>query len=175
MAERNSLLITLLYKITLMKPFYFFIACTSLTICSCNLNPSVEENKEPLHSVTKENLEDYNEKHPVDESKMPLLLVGKWQVDSAGFIDNGIQKPMDAPLADAFWEFTPDGKLIVSGNASFSCDINVVNNTFKMKMGGIEMEYRIKTLTENSLVLMSTIVDTKELKMESVSKLRKLR
>jgi hypothetical protein len=44
-----------------------------------------------------------------------------------------------------------------------------------MKMGGIEMEYRIKSLTGNSLVLLSTIADTKELKMESISKLKKLR
>ncbi|MDQ3109275.1 MAG: hypothetical protein M3R17_05230 [Bacteroidota bacterium] len=72
------------------------------------------------------------------ETKAFSMLIGKWQVDSAGFINDGIQKPMNAPLADAFWEF------------------------------------RIRTLNAKELVLVPTITNTREMKMETITRLKRL-
>jgi hypothetical protein len=108
------------------------------------------------------------------KAKMPALLIGKWQVDSSGFINDGIQKPMEAPLADSFWEFTKDGKLVISGNVSFTSDCEVVDSAFSVTMMGVENIFRIQSVTEKELVLVSTIMDTKEMKMESISRLKRL-
>ena len=153
-----------------MKPFHIIALFASLSFFSCR---SGEKNKESEKSVTKEKLEDLYGSDQADAPKINPKLVGKWQVDSSGFMDNNIQTPLEAPLADAFWEFTPEGKLIISGNANFTSDLAFTGNSFKMNMSGVDMTYEIKSLTENSLVLYSTIVDTKDLKMVSVAKLSK--
>src|SRR6187551_3255650 len=155
-----------------MKPLSIAALFVSLILFSCNPLQSKKEEPESETSVTKKHIEEMdNQGNAMSApSGMNPLLVGKWQVDSSGFINNDVQKPMDAPLVDTYWEFTSDGRLIFSGNISYTSNIVVVDNSFKVNMGGTEMIYRIKSLNENSLVLMSTIVDTKELKMESIAK-----
>jgi hypothetical protein len=149
-----------------------FLATIFLAMLSCNSAP-----EESNASITKKMLENYPEAHvpTAPAGATSALLIGKWQVDSAGFINDGVQKPLEAPLADSFWEFTKDGKLIISGNISHTANINIVNNTFTIHMMGVDCDYHIKSVDENSLVLVSVIVDTKEMKMETISKFKRLR
>lgn len=153
----------------------FIIAIASFSILSCN---SPEEN--PNESITKKMLGDHPEMDrpapaPTLSDAMNPLLIGKWQVDSSGFINNGVPTPLDAPLADSFWEFTKEGKLIISGNVSHTTDIHIVNNAFTINMMGVDCDYRIKSVNEKTLVLVGTIMDTKDMKMESVSIFKRLK
>jgi hypothetical protein len=161
-----------------MKPFLLATFIFSLILFSCNPLETKKEDPESESSVTKKHIAEMDEQGNgmnAPSSGINPLLVGKWQVDSSGFINNDVQKPMEAPLVDTYWEFTGDGKLIFSGNISYTSNITIVDNAFKVNMGGTELNYRIKSLSENSLVLLSTIVDTKEMKMESIAKLRKVK
>jgi hypothetical protein len=146
------------------KVFIPIIALMMFVAFSCGVKNTEEKNSDTAIAATDRM-----------SSENPHLLIGKWRVDSAGFIDNGVRKPLDVPLANTFWEFTPDNKVSISGSVSLTMDCNVVDNSFKMNMMGVESTYRIITLTENQLVLMSTIMDTKDLKMESISKFSKVK
>ena len=149
-----------------MKLFYIAAICFAmLSICNCGL---LEGSDSVITEVAPQEI-------PKQESDINPLLIGKWQVDSSGFINDGIQKPMSAPLADSFWEFTTDGKLNISGNISFSTDIKIVDNSFVINMMNIDSDYHIKSVTENELVLVSIIVDTKDMKMETISKFKKVK
>jgi hypothetical protein len=161
-----------------MKSFPIATLFLSLTLFSCNPLETKKEDPESESSVTKKHIAEMDEQGSgIDAPSFGInpLLVGKWKVDSTGSVDNNVQSPMHASEVDTYWEFTDDGKLIFSGNLSYTSIITFVDNGFKITMEGIELTYRIKSLSKNSLVIMSTIVDTKEMKMESIAKLRKVK
>jgi hypothetical protein len=157
------------------------ILFASFGIYSCNSQPE----EESTASETKRKLEELSQDGGIPAPPAPpeppappivtSLLFGKWQVDSAGFENNGVRDPLSKPLVDTYWEFTKDGKLIFSGNIANECDITIVNNRFVVRMMNTEMDYKITSLTANDLEIMGEIGDIEKTKMASVAKLKRVR
>jgi hypothetical protein len=97
-------------------------------------------------------------------------LLGKWEIDSLVFVNNGVRGNASPPIFPTFWEVKAMGEVIISGGNNFSTTYTVEDlKHFTLILAGVELNYEIKEITKEKLIVESIIMVTKEIDMRTLT------
>lgn len=101
-------------------------------------------------------------------------IAGEWKVEIAYFINNGVKDEGSPPLVNTIWSFDKTGSLKVTTSMEINGSFTQKNDTLIVNLLGQQTIYTIMNLSENSLTLQLTIIETESTSMKVLTEFSKL-
>ena len=105
----------------------------------------------------------------VSASDASYDLLGRWHVNIAYFINDGVKSEGSEPIVETTWIFHQNGDLTIQTNNKMEATYKLEGDKLDVTFYGTVLKYTIKEYSGTNMVLQSTILETEEKSMYSIS------